>query len=439
MKVQHLGLFLAITGCVSEPVVALRSDAGAARREEDAGARADAAAVDAAAPLDAGAADSGAVEVDGGAQPPDAGVACEQLRWIDEAPTMLPISGTIPHQLLASADGFELFYQHETFEACDGPCPMLRRVPTRGEEVYRAVAYWAMSPDPVRLFAGISTDGTAGFAAQSGDELRWVLGLPTPAAGWQSGGRAPLSSLVEPGAGMVLADVALLPSARRLFFASQRVAARGFEDFTLRELQIDEMLQPIAVRPMRAFGGFPYFAPSLNANADGAVIVAGLQEWDFPPAVVLGALEGPGFDLLGSSCGVDAYRVLPIFGDVAAVLQGCRETLELDRRTTVAPRRTSVVATDRFAEDSSPLGMVEDGAGGMVIAYWRGAGDLMVKHVSPEAAVLSEAVVPGAGFAWAEIFPRTLALARHRDGTFAIAWAASLGGGALQRFTLRCD
>lgn len=439
MKAQLLGLLWAITGCVSEPVVALRSDAQATARTVDAG-QADAEAEDAAPVLDAAASDAAGAEPDAGAQLQDAGLACEALRWVGEPPAMLPISGSVPHRLLASDQGFELFYQHETFEMCDGPCPVLRRIPTRGEDVYRAVAYWAMSPDPVRLFAGISEDGTAGFAAQSGDELRWIVGLPTPAGeGWTSGGRAPLSSLVEPGEGMVLADVAILPGPRRIFVASQRAALRGFEDLRLRELEIDEILRPLALRPLRAFGSFPYAAPSLNTNAAGALIVAGLQDWDFPPTVTLGTLEGPDFGLLGTSCGVDAYQVLPLLGDVAAVLQGCGATLELDRRTTVAPRRSSVVATDRFAEDSSPVALVEDGRGGMVIAYWRGAGDLMLKHVSPEGSVLSEAVVPGATFAWAEIFPRTLALARHRDGTFAIAWATSLGGGALHRFTLSCQ
>lgn len=440
MKAQLLGLLgllLAIAGCVSEPVVALPSDAQASAQEADAGL-ADGRAEDAAPPLDAATEDAGVAEPDGGAQLPDGGVACEELRWVGEPPTMLPISGAVPHRLLASAQGFELFYQHETFELCDGPCPVLRRVPTRGEDAYRAVAYWAMSPDPVRLFAGISEDGSAGFAAESGGELRWTLGLPTPASGWQSGGRAPLSSLVEPGAGMALADVAILPSARRFFIASQRAVARGFEDFALREVQVDELLQPLDLRPMGAFLGFPYRAPSLNVNAAGALIVAGLQDWDFPPTVTLGALEGPGFGILGTSCGVDAYQVLPIFGDVAAVLQGCGARLELDLRTTVAPRRSSVVAADRFAEASSPVALVEDGSAGLVIAYWRGAGDLMVVHVSRDGEILSQGLVPGATFAWAEIIPRTLALARHSDGTFAIAWAVSLGGGALNRFTLGC-
>jgi hypothetical protein len=419
---------LAAAGCYDSFAVLTR----------DGGGDATSAPIDArTAPVDARAA------ADAPIAPPLDGASCEgpRIAWIDETPTTIELVSQIVPRLIASPEGFEFFYQGLGPSPCDGPCPMLARVPTRGPQpTDHPAAYWAGTTRPDALFAGISAGGAPAFATLDGTELAWIIGAPSEGGGdWHTGGRADLSILIPATDGRELAAVAFVPNELRLFLGTHRSAADGrFEGFTLREMRIDEVLMPIAVREVAPFTGFPYWQATVEIDERGG-IVAGLQDYDFPAAVQVGTL-GVGALFAGTSCGVDAYDALPLAGDRVVVAEGCRGELRLDFRAGDLAPRIVTLATDRFAEDATPIAAIVGEGGGLVVAYWNAGGELAVMSVSgTDHGVRASAIVPGPTFYWAETFARSAALARHADGTYAVSWSLTLGGAAVQRFTIECD
>ena len=109
------------------------------------------------------------------------------------------------------------------------------------------------------------------------------------------------------------------------------------------------------------------------------------------------------------------------------VADGCRTTGDIDvslRRDGITPAQT--VATDRFVDAASPIALTALDSG-WALAYWRESGSLALLVLDSAFQVRVNITVPGPSFAWAEVIPGPIALARTSDGTLAIAWSTSGG------------
>jgi hypothetical protein len=365
----------------------------------------------------------------------DAGV-CSNVIWVDSEPTQRSVSMTVPLRLLSTGSTFEFFYQHTDFTPCDSPCPVVVEVPSMGTARELRPAYWAPT-NPDALSVGV-VEGSPIFMTRRGTEITWIRGAPSTGSRWLTGTTRDVATRLP--AAATLADVATDATSLRLYFASHRMTGRmgEFDNFVLHEMNLDGTY--VGTRTgADPFLTFPHRDLSLNSGAD--FVVAGIQNWDFPPTVQFTGLRTR-FSTDGSSCGMDAYALTSSGATEVAAVHGCRANaanseLRILLRRAGAADTEAVLATDRFSEADSAVAIANRQEGGWVAAYWNTAGGLSIVLVERNLTVSHRAVVPGPAFFWAETFPGPIALAQTLDGTYAVAWSAG-GGGAIQRFRLSC-
>lgn len=359
----------------------------------------------------------------------DTGPCAAGIQWIDPIPELRRIDTVIAPSLAASAEGFELLYQHASPELCDGPCPALVRIPTRGPAAEQRVAYWGWDgPAPALLVAASDQAGAPAFAIVVGQRVLWN---GSPSVGdWL----VPEASVtVEDAVG----DVAF--GAGEVLIETHRESAAGRG--RLERLQVWLYTRSgTAVAPLGALdptGGETFWAPELAVSPSAEhPWIGALMDLDFPPTVQL-ASRGASIGWEGSSCGVDSFDLAPESLTETLVVQDCGSNVLVRRRAAAAPAVEATIAASRYTDLPVRSRIVARNER-IAVAYRDLDNFAHVVVLGRDLSMIASGTVPGSEVGPGETNPGPLGIAAHADGTFAVLWTASTAGGfpdgAVQRF-----
>ena len=251
----------------------------------------------------------------------------EVLALEDSAPIVLEAAGAA-YPATLGRDGAQAWLAHlRTNPAfCDSSCLGVVPVPGHGEfSDDFAPAYWleGFSGPDVMLSARSRASGGALLIGRSAARVAWQP-RPLRGEGWMPEGVVSVALDTE------IADVApdgdedvLIATLAPDFdgdgyHGGLQVQRYSFFGALLGSESVPNLLTDFEVRDVRL----------VSAPSGGTAWIAAIQNWDFPPTVQLGRVDGSAVSLRGSSCGVESFDV-ELMGSQAVVAQNCPTEVEL--------------------------------------------------------------------------------------------------------------